>query len=70
MEKDYCRFCHNELKHTFVDLGMTPLSNSYVPIQEDDRGEIGTLKSLGFKYITMDLIGDRTGNMNDILPEK
>ena len=25
-----CRFCNNELKHTFVDLGMSPLCESYV----------------------------------------
>ncbi|WPC41058.1 class I SAM-dependent methyltransferase [Clostridium sp. JS66] len=25
-----CRFCANELKHSFVDLGMSPLSNSYI----------------------------------------
>lgn len=25
-----CRFCHEELRHTFVDLGKTPLSNSYL----------------------------------------
>jgi len=27
-----CRFCANPLTHTFCDLGMSPLSNSYVPI--------------------------------------
>ena len=25
-----CRFCASELQHTFVDLGMSPLANSYV----------------------------------------
>jgi len=25
-----CRFCKNELKYSFVDLGMSPLSNSYI----------------------------------------
>lgn len=25
-----CRFCYVELKHTFIDLGMSPLSNSYL----------------------------------------
>ena len=25
-----CRFCRSELKHSFVDLGMSPLANSYV----------------------------------------
>lgn len=28
--KGYCRFCREELQHTFVDLGKTPLSNSYL----------------------------------------
>ena len=27
-----CRFCSNPLTHTFCDLGMSPLSNSYVPL--------------------------------------
>lgn len=26
----HCRFCNNELKHSFVDLGMSPLANSYI----------------------------------------
>lgn len=30
MDYKKCRFCGNELKHTFVDLGMSPLANSYV----------------------------------------
>jgi 2-polyprenyl-3-methyl-5-hydroxy-6-metoxy-1,4-benzoquinol methylase len=25
-----CRFCNNKLQHTFVDLGMSPLANSYL----------------------------------------
>lgn len=28
--KPSCRFCNTELKHTFVDLGMSPLCESYV----------------------------------------
>lgn len=40
MEKDLCRFCHNELKHTFVDLGMSPLSNSYIPVDNIDKGQM------------------------------
>lgn len=27
---EVCRFCGNELKHTFVDLGLSPLANEYV----------------------------------------
>ena len=26
-----CRFCHSQLEMSFVDLGMSPLANSYVP---------------------------------------
>jgi len=29
-----CRFCHQELTHTFVDLGETPLANSYLENQQ------------------------------------
>lgn len=32
-----CRFCANELKHTFVDLGMTPLSNDYIKPENFER---------------------------------
>lgn len=30
MSNRCCRFCHTELKDTFVDLGMSPLSNAYI----------------------------------------
>ena len=30
MNNNTCRFCGNPLTHTFVDLGMSPLSNSYL----------------------------------------
>ncbi|MGB8956291.1 MAG: hypothetical protein WCC10_13040, partial [Tumebacillaceae bacterium] len=30
MEQPGCRFCNRSLSQTFVDLGMSPLSNSYV----------------------------------------
>lgn len=29
-----CRFCANPLKHTFVDLGMSPPSNSYLAVNQ------------------------------------
>lgn len=29
-----CRFCSNELKHTFCDLGMSPFSNSYLNAEQ------------------------------------
>ena len=30
-ERPSCRFCGTALTHTFVDLGMSPLCESYVP---------------------------------------
>ena len=30
MDNRHCRFCGRELKHTFVDLGFSPLSNEYL----------------------------------------
>ena len=30
MKKKYCRFCGKEIKHSFIDLGLSPLSNSYI----------------------------------------
>lgn len=38
--KEYCRFCGEELKYTLVDLGAQPLSNSYIPF---DKGEMGQM---------------------------
>ena len=34
-----CRFCHSKLKHTFIDLGMQPLCESYVK-----RGQLGQME--------------------------
>jgi 2-polyprenyl-3-methyl-5-hydroxy-6-metoxy-1,4-benzoquinol methylase len=34
-----CRFCQEELRHTFVDLGKTPLSNSYLAAADLQRAE-------------------------------
>lgn len=34
-----CRFCGKELKHTFIDLGMSPLSNSFLPKSKLDDKE-------------------------------
>jgi SAM-dependent methyltransferase len=34
-----CRFCANELKYTFVDLGVTPLANSYLKEDNLDSAE-------------------------------
>ncbi|SFK09501.1 class I SAM-dependent methyltransferase [Methylocapsa palsarum] len=36
----HCRICKSPLSHTFVDLGVSPLANSYVPLDKEKRGEI------------------------------
>jgi SAM-dependent methyltransferase len=35
-----CRFCGSALRHTFVDLGMSPLCETYPSADEFNRGEI------------------------------
>lgn len=35
-----CRFCNTELKHTFVDLGMSPIANAYIKSEEKNKAEI------------------------------
>lgn len=37
--QDACRFCHHPLEHSFCDLGMTPLSNSYLAKGQLEKGE-------------------------------
>lgn len=39
MTQGKCRFCATPLKHTFVDLGMSPLSNAYVSAEQANRME-------------------------------
>lgn len=39
MTQGKCRFCAAPLKHTFVDLGMSPLSNAYVSHEHANRME-------------------------------
>ena len=34
-----CRFCGTELEHVFVDLGMSPIANDYVPIERRNSME-------------------------------
>lgn len=34
-----CRFCGASLRHTFADLGATPLSNSYLSVEQLERAE-------------------------------
>ncbi len=37
--KTPCRFCGHPLEHSFCDLGMTPLSNSYLTNEQLEKGE-------------------------------
>ena len=37
--QDTCRFCKNKLEQSFCDLGMTPLSNSYLTKDQLELGE-------------------------------
>ncbi|MBI5055566.1 MAG: class I SAM-dependent methyltransferase [Nitrospirae bacterium] len=40
MNNNYsCRFCGNELRYTFVDLGMSPLANSYLRPEQLQQAE-------------------------------
>ncbi|NMF60994.1 class I SAM-dependent methyltransferase [Pseudanabaena yagii] len=39
MTKAQCRFCKTDLKHSFVDLGMSPLSNSYLKAEQLNQSE-------------------------------
>ncbi|MFD2206236.1 methyltransferase domain-containing protein [Kiloniella antarctica] len=39
MTKLTCRSCGTELKHTLLDLGETPLANSYVELQKADQSD-------------------------------
>lgn len=38
-KNEKCRFCGNELKHTFIDLGLSPLSNEYVAGEALEYGQ-------------------------------
>ena len=39
MYTNVCRFCGNQLNTTFVDLGMSPLANSFVKEEDLSRSE-------------------------------
>lgn len=39
MEMKHCRFCGRELRHTMVDLGLSPISNEYVARENLDKGQ-------------------------------
>lgn len=40
MDNHHCRFCGRELKHTFADLGFSPLSNEYLTAEDLNRGQM------------------------------
>ena len=40
MKKDFCRFCNSSLNHVFVDLGNTPLANSFLDESELKKNEL------------------------------
>ena len=40
MDNQHCRFCGHELKHTFADLGLSPLANEYLQEADLGRGQI------------------------------
>lgn len=35
-----CRFCNTELRHTFADLGMSPIANAYIKPEEKNNAEM------------------------------
>ena len=39
MSRNICRFCGNELNNTFVDLGLSPLSNEYINKKDFNKGQ-------------------------------
>lgn len=39
MKQSSCRFCHTPLEHSFVDLGVTPLSNGYLTKEDLEKSE-------------------------------
>ena len=40
MKPAQCRACGEPLKHTFCDLGLSPLSNSYVTVERTRQGDV------------------------------
>jgi SAM-dependent methyltransferase len=37
--KNNCRFCHNPLQHTFIDLGKSPIANDYLTSEQLNQKE-------------------------------
>lgn len=40
MDNQHCRFCGQKLNYTFADLGLSPLANEYIPVENVDRGQV------------------------------
>ena len=40
LDNQHCRFCGHELKHSFADLGLSPLSNEYLEKGDLDCGQM------------------------------
>lgn len=40
MDNQHCRFCGHELKHTFADLGLSPLANEYLTKEDIHHGQM------------------------------
>lgn len=40
MDNQHCRFCGHKLKHTFADLGLSPLANEYLTAEDLNRGQM------------------------------
>lgn len=40
MDNQHCRFCGQKLRHTFADLGFSPLSNEYLTAEDLSRGQM------------------------------
>lgn len=40
LDNQHCRFCGDKLKHTFADLGLSPLSNEYLTAEDLNRGQM------------------------------
>lgn len=40
MDNQHCRFCGHTLKHSFLDLGLSPLANEYLAAGDLERGQM------------------------------
>jgi uncharacterized protein len=46
-----------------------PEQMSLLATQDTRQKVVSSLKGLGFSYVSMDLVGYRTGSMNEVLPD-